>query len=261
MHGPSIGPMEDIVDLGSLAWAELRNHLLTRSGLPGRRANLTLLDACAGQVDLAISRRLSEDTEEYLAMCGAAGVARSVAGVEVGSAGLVALQGRLTTLARSDLWRVREAVPRGLQLAADVLDARAAGELVSLTAASSTVAATLHGWLASPDLRLLRAALATICEPRLLRAPEPAALALEACARVTDLVDRAGPSVRRSDPWRAARTTLDYAWSVAVAADPAAGLPVFSRLTQSPSATVRSIADHNLRRARLSRLVVDGGAS
>lgn len=242
-------------DLAALSGAELRSRLCAGSGLPGPRANLTLLDRCAAEVDLLTLISLSDDDDEYLAMCGTAGIGRAIAATEVGSDALSALLDLLTEGARDERWRVREAVTRGLQLAADVVQREQGPLTVALSSPTSPVAAVITTWTATEDLRLLRAALATVCEPRLLHAPEAAAVALGVCDRATTLLDAAHAQTRRTDPWRSLRTTLEYAWSVAVAADPALGLPVFRRLEDDPSPVVQALVRKNLTRSRLAKLL------
>lgn len=242
-------------DLGSLSVPELRTQLLAGSGLPGPRANLALVDRCAAEVDLVTLTDLSEDADEYLAMCGTAGVGRATASTAVGSDDLAALLDILTERARDDRWRVREAVARGLQLAADVVQQAGAPGTIAVADPSSPVAAVISTWAASDDPLLLRAVLATVCEPRLLRAPEAAAVALDACGRATRLFAAADAATRRTAPWASLRKTLEYAWSVAVAADPGAGLPVFRALEDDPSPVVRSLAQKNLTRARLATIL------
>lgn len=260
-------------DLSALSPRDLQAHLLAGSGLPGPRANLALVDRCAAELDQPTLRHLSDDEDEYLAMCGTAGLARAIAGTEVGSVAFASLQDLLTARASDDRWRVREAVARGLQLAADVVAediAPDSGTDVALThattsasalpadavsEAASPVGSVLHTWLLSGDPRLMRATLATICEPRLLRAPEAADTARDACVRATTLFAGADAATRRTEAWVSLRKTLEYAWSVAVAADPAGGLPVFRRLAEDPSPVVRSIVAKNLTRARLARLI------
>lgn len=240
-------------DLGSLSQKDLRAYLVSASGLPGPRANLTLLDRCAADVDLVALRELSEDPEEYLAMCGTAGVARALATAEVGSPSYGALVEVVTAGACDDRWRVREAAARGLQLAADLHTARTTRDAIA--APDSPVATLVSVWMTSGDPRLVRAALATICEPRLLRAPDAAAVAVDACSQATALLAAHDAATGRTDARASLRKTLEYAWSVAVAADPTAGLPVFHRLEADPSPVVRSLAAKNLTRARLAKLL------
>ena len=241
--------------LGSLSTPELRAHLRAGSGLPGARANLTLVDRCAAEVDLTTLALLSDDADEYLAMCGTAGVGRATASAEVGSDALTAFLGVLTERARDDRWRVREAVARGLQLAADQVQQATSPAIVAVASPASPVATVIATWTASDDPRLLRAALATVCEPRLLQAPEAAAVALGVCGRATTRFAAADAATRRTDPWASLRKTLEYAWSVAVAADPAAGLPVFREMEDDPSQVVRSLAQKNRTRSRLAAIV------
>jgi hypothetical protein len=110
-------------------------------------------------------------------------------------------------------------------------------------------------WAADPDPLVQRAAVAGICEPRLLEAREGAACALVTCQVVTaSLVDR--PAGTRRDPdVRVLRQALGYCWSVAVAADPERGLPAFHELAASSDTDVAWIVRENGRKKRLARLL------
>ncbi|MFN8197544.1 MAG: hypothetical protein U0R72_04330 [Nakamurella multipartita] len=99
--------------------------------------------------------------------------------------------------------------------------------------------------------------MAGLCEPRLLRAPAEAARAIELCRRATDLLVRQDPATRRHPDWRTLRQALGYCWSVAVAADPAAGRPAFARLAQSTDdPDVAWIVRTNASKRRLAKLLV-----
>ncbi|MFI5427874.1 hypothetical protein [Aeromicrobium sp. UC242_57] len=109
-------------------------------------------------------------------------------------------------------------------------------------------------WADDPSLLVQRAAVAAICEPRLLKAEGAAAVAVDLCGRCTlhlvglPLAERAGSDARTL------RQALGYAWSVAVAADPGPGLGAFRDLdTSDPD--VGWIVKENLRKKRLARLL------
>jgi hypothetical protein len=102
-----------------------------------------------------------------------------------------------------------------------------------------------------PDPLVQRAAVAGVCEPRLLRPPAAAAIALEICATVTATVAARPRERRRSDNVRSLRQALGYCWSVAVAADPGAGVPRFLALADDPDPDVMWIVRENGRKARL----------
>jgi hypothetical protein len=100
-----------------------------------------------------------------------------------------------------------------------------------------------------------RAAVAALCEPRLLSDPQ-------VVLRVVAILDRLTGSVReaadpRGDGVRVLRQALGYGWSVAVAADVEIGLPAFERWLADPNPDVRWIIRQNLGKARLARLAPD----
>lgn len=157
--------------------------LRAHSGLPGPRANLTLLDAAADLADPAFVAALLAADDEYLTSCGAAGLGTLAA------AGGADPQwpARLHQLARDERWRVREGVAMALQRLGDADRADGGRRLAELTDA----------WSAEPDPLVQRAVVAGLCEPRLLRAPAEAARAIELCRRATDLLVRQDPATRR----------------------------------------------------------------
>ncbi|MFS0712385.1 HEAT repeat domain-containing protein [Microbacterium sp. 2P01SA-2] len=214
--------------LGTDAWVD---YLVEHSGLPGPRANTTLAAAVAEVADARIIDELVRDGGEYPMMCAAAAVARGAAPGRDAEA---------LRFAADDRWRVREGIALGLQLLGD--------------ADPHTLAATVRAWADEDDPLVVRAAVAAICEPRLLRSPEMAAVAVEVCARATaHLVARPQPQ-RHDSAARTLRQTLGYAWSVAVAADPGPGLRAFEALdTTDPD--VAWIVHENARKKRLSRLL------
>lgn len=208
------------------AFAEiLREH----SGLPGPRANLALADEFATIATPAQIREFASSPDEYLALCGAIGL------------GVLFSRGddtveELRRLASDDRWRVREGVARGLQ---DV----PAERLVPL----------ITRWADDADPLVQRAAIAGICEPRLLKAEPGASAALAACETTTrsllERTDRHDPGVR------VLRQALGYCWSVAIAASPRVGLASFAELQASPDADAQWIVRENLKKARLAKLL------
>jgi len=175
--------------------------------------------------------RAPENTPDvFLACVGIVGLGRLVAG---GDRALLATLRRASNDAR---WRVREAVAIGLQAWGD-LDLNA-------------FIAEMEGWAGGSPLEG-RAAMAAVCEPRLLR--DPAVV-----ARVLSILDRLTRAVRNaSDPRavdvRVLRQALGYGWSVAVVADVEHGLMTFSRWLPDPDPDVRWIVRQNLAKGRLVR--------
>ena len=202
-----------------------RPFLLAESGLPGARANLELVRAAAEEADEPRLMRLADSEEEFLVMCGAVGLGRLAA---EGKRGHLA---RLRKLACDPRWRVREAVALALQ--------RWSEEDFEAMAAEAA------RWAERSPLEQ-RAAIAALCEPRLLRAPEAARLALA-------LVDDVTASLPHSRD-RVLRQALGYCWSVAVAALPDEGLERFERWERSSDPDLRWVVRENLKKARLARL-------
>jgi hypothetical protein len=218
-------------------------YLLAGSGLPGPRANLELLDA-AGDVltreEAVLFASLGPDATpagtalEFLPCCGMVALGRLVA---EGDRALVA---RLREAAGDPRWRVRESVAIALQRWGD-------SDAAAMTAA-------VAGW---PDGTLYeaRAAVAAVCEPRLLRTPP----VVEAATRVLDGSTRALVAVTRprGEPGRVLGAALGYGWSVAVAASPAVVLPAFERWVRSDDPDVRRLVKENLGKARFARAAPD----
>ncbi|WP_082812760.1 hypothetical protein [Cellulomonas timonensis] len=225
--------------VSGLSGDTLDEYLDTRSGLPGPRANLELAGAVADVADVGEAWRLAGSDREYTRLCGVVALG-AVAARSDDAARAQALE-RLRAEASDDRWRVREAVALALQRIGD--------------ADPGLLRDVVRDWIAQDDLLVMRAALAGVCEPRLLRDPETAALALEACDRATARLGRLSPAVRRNPQVRVMRQALGYCWSVAGAADPERGLPLFARLAGSSDPDVRWVDRENRRKARLQRLV------
>ena len=228
-----VGRREDQqTGLRALPRAEWIPYLRQNSGLPGPRANLELAQAVADEGDETMFETLLSSDEEYPVMCGAIGLGRLL----VDGAGAEP-QLQLRSLAADRRWRVREGVVMALQRLGDA-DNAGLHDLVSR-------------WAADPDPLVQRAAVAGLCEPRLLREPTDAARAVELCSRITDSLAARPADERRNDDVRALRKALGYCWSVAVAADPSNGLPRFLALSQSGDPDVVWIARQNASKARL----------
>ncbi|MGW1814397.1 hypothetical protein ACWCQM_12650 [Streptomyces sp. NPDC002125] len=233
---------------GPSRFAYLGDH----SGLPGPRGNIELCEAFA---DLAAPDEIDEaiaTDDEYLVFCGVAGLGRLLAEAgdrrpdapATGGRASASVERRLHSHAGDGRWRVREAVAMALQRLGDADPDR----LFNLAAT----------WSRDPDPLVQRAAVAGVCEPRLLRQPPFAAAAVEVCATATRLLSRRPTDERRDDGVRALRKGLGYGWSVAVAADPDAGLPRFLALRESTDRDIAWIVRENSRKARLAKLLPDG---
>jgi len=196
--------------LAALPLDGIAAYLSANSGLPGPRANLTLLDAAGDVLPRDLALEFTARPDEYLACCGTVAVGRLI--VE----GDRALTGRLTELAADQRWRVREATAIAAQRIGDAEPAL----LRSLVAV----------WVTDPDPLVVRAGIAAICEPRLLAEPATAAVAVAACQQATAALLATPASHRRDAGVRTLRQALGYCWSVAMAGDPVLGLPAFRAL-------------------------------
>ncbi|UIN31599.1 HEAT repeat domain-containing protein [Microbacterium binotii] len=202
------------------------------SGLPGPRANTALATAFGVVADESALRMLGTRDDEFTAMCVATAYSARADEAEYAAAALRA--------ASDDRWRVREGVAMGLQLLGD----RDASRLTEIVTA----------WAESDDPLVQRAAVAAVCEPRLLRSPASAAVAVGVCGRATELLARRPLTERRDADVRTLRQALGYGWSVAIAADPAPGLAAFQGLDPS-DADVAWIIAENRKKKRLSVLL------
>jgi hypothetical protein len=115
--------------------------------------------------------------------------------------------------------------------------------------------ATATSWADDPHPLVRRAAVAGVCEPRLLKTAPAAAGAIGVCRRATEGLAALPVSRRREPEVRALRQALGYCWSVAVAADPDAGLPHFRALAGHPDPDVAWVIRENGKKARLARLL------
>lgn len=212
-------------------------YLGAHSGLPGPRANTELAIAVAEVMDETPAHQMIDSGDEYLTMCAAVTLAARAAEVVSNVT--------LRALACDARWRVREGVVLGLQLRADT----APEQVLQIAAA----------WAADPDPLVQRAAVAALCEPRLLRTPDQAAAALAVCRTTTSALAQL-PTARRREPGvRTLRQALGYCWSVAVAADPGPGLAAFRALIADndhhADPDVAWVIAENLRKKRLARML------
>ena len=214
--------------------ADWEPYLCEHSGLPGPRANLELVQAVADAGDLARFDRFAGLDDEFLASCGAVGLGRLAA------EGRLDLLPRLRKLASDRRWRVREGVAMGLQRIGD--------------ADMDRLLTEMEAWADGSPLEQ-RAAVAALCEPRLLREPGHVRRVLDVLDRVTRSLAASGE--RRAEPVRVLRQGLAYCWSVAAAALPEEGRRALDRWIGSEDPDVRWVMRQNLGKARIGRLGAD----
>jgi hypothetical protein len=227
------------------AWED---DLRARSGLPGPRANLELLDAAVEAGDAAAFAAWrsagaagdGNDPATFLLVCGIVGLGRAAGDAPSTERGAdLAL---LRAAAGDPRWRVREAVAMALQRLGRV--------------DPDALLAVGRAWAAADDPLRRRAAVAALAEPALLVHPSLAAGLIEILERATAGYAGGDPAARRSPGSVALAKTLGYAWSVAIVADPAAGWPAFDLVVAAARTDpgLRRIARENLSKNRLARL-------
>lgn len=229
----------DAEEAAFLAAPDREAYLREHSGLPGPRGNLELIDVASAAADRA-------DLVRWAAM-GPEAAPENTPGVFLACVGIVGL-GRLIAagdrsflpvLRRSSCdsrWRVREAVAMALQAWGDVDPDALVDEMKRWASGSA-----LEG----------RAAMAALCEPRLLRDRHTIARTLAILDRLTAAVRDAAD--RHDVHVRVLRQALGYGWSVAIAADITLGVPALEPWLSDPNPDVRWIVRQNLAKARLQR--------
>jgi hypothetical protein len=215
-------------------------YLLVHSGLPGPRGNIELGQAVADEGDKALfSRFIALDVtaapvnspQEFLVFCGTVGFGKLLA---EGDASALAV---LRRQASDQRWRTREGVAMALQRLGEV--------------DMDTLLQAMSEWSKGNFLEQ-RAAIAALCEPRLLTKKKHAAAVL----RILDAVTRslAHAQDRKSDEFVALKKGLAYCWSVAVAAYLEEGKARMEKWFASEDRDVVWVMKENLKKNRLARM-------
>lgn len=218
--------------LESLPRGEWPAFLDAHSHLPGPRGNIELVAAVAPLLEPPMIEELQESGDEFRGVCAAAALGRRAADATA--------ERGARELACDERWRVREGVAIGLQLLGD--------------SDPAVVFALVLRWVDDPRPLVQRAAAAAVCEPRLLRTPEAAAVAVEVCRRATAHLAATPAAKKKLPDFRVLRQALGYCWSVAVAADPEPGLAAFATLDTSDHDVAWIVAE-NRRKKRLASLL------
>jgi hypothetical protein len=206
-------------------------YLKKHSGLPGPRANLELVAVVGDDADSDRLWRLSASSDEFLALCGTAGLVLSEPETVLAW---------LHELASDRRWRVREGVAMALQ--------RVGRENMT------RLIAEMKAWAVQGPY-VQRAAAAALCEPALLKDPSQAAEVLLILDRITSSM--ASAADRRHESFRVLRQALGYCWSVAAAAAPAQARSLMERWLRSKDSDVVWVMKTNLGKARMSALGKD----
>ena len=214
-------------------------YLLKEARLADGSINLELAGVVADEGDAPLFERLlGSDTEtasgDFLVVCGVLGL------------GTLATQGqkdavhRLRMYASDERITVRDAVPAALQRWGEYDMSALSHEMVR--------------W-AEGNLYEQRAAIAALCERRLLGKVSDVDKTLAVLDRVTEGLHRG--EHRGDGDFRALRSSLAWCWSVAVAANPAAGKRVMARWLTCNDPDVLWVMKENLKQQSLQKMDAD----
>ncbi len=210
---------------------EWEPYLKKHSGLPGPRANLELVAAVAEEADPDRLWRYSASEDEFLALCGTAGLGR-MALLEPDT-----VMSWLRELASDPRWRVREGVAMALQRIGREDMAR--------------LLAAMKEW-AEGDAYVQRAVVAGLCEPALLHTNADTVEVLAILDQITRQL--AASTDRGEEGFRVLRQALGYGWSVAAAAAPANAVPYLDKWLGSTDRDVMWVMKTNLAKSRMAGL-------
>ncbi len=209
---------------------EWESYLKANSGLPGPRANLELVEAVTEEADADLLWRLSASSDEFLALCGSAGLGRLVATDPT-------VLPWLKELSEDPRWRVREGVAIALQRFG--------------RADMPGLITEMEAWSKAGQL-VQRAAVAAVCEPPLLKKPDEVKRVLQILDHVTRSM--AATHERKHEGFVALRKTMGYGWSVAAAANPEAARPLLEKWLRSSDPDIAWVMKSNLGKARMRAL-------
>jgi hypothetical protein len=118
---------------------------------------------------------------------------------------------------------------------------------------SRRLRAIVAQWVGDPNAHVRRAAVAAICQPRLLTDPLTGTAALQACHRASESITRLPATERRTPGARSLCQSHGYCWSFAVVAGSDEGMPAFERLRTANDPDIGWIVASNLKKSRLRR--------
>ena len=210
---------------------EWEPYLKANSGLPGPRANLELVEAVGEEADADLLWRLSASSDEFLALCGTAGLGRLAAKDPE------TVLAWLKELAEDPRWRVREGVAIALQRMG--------------RASMPQLITQMEVWSKGGPL-VQRAVAAGLSEPLLLKKPDEVRRVLLILDHITRSM--AATRDRTHEGFRVLRQAMGYCWSVAAAANPAAARPLLEKWLRSTDADIAWVMKSNLGKARMKAM-------
>ena len=240
---------------------ELTQYLISKSNLPGPRGNLELAQAFADLIEINFSKNPERiwdlciraieissdeapvnDPKEFLTFCGAYAIG---AIGSVSSSLFVKALFLLKELARDSRWRTREAVAMGLQ---KMIERKPEETLKALEV-----------WIDNGDWLVMRAVVAGVAEPRLLRNEQTVRKALKFHKKIFSKILAA--KERKSHEFKVMRKGLGYTFSVVICGLPKEGFRLMRKVASSQDADILWIVKQNLGKNRLIKSFPDEVAS
>lgn len=216
------------------------SYLLKESGLPGPRGNTELAQAFAEiaaerQIKTYVSINPVEAPENspkvFLTCCGVVGLGKLV------NKGNLDYLNLLRQFASDKRWRIREAVAMALQRIGDV--------------DISLLLQEMKEWSKGNSFEK-RAAIAGLCEPRLLTSFKVSSSVLGILDEITSSI--VNSKENKNEAFEVLKKGLAYCWSVAVAAYPEKGKQLIEKWMRSKDRNVIWIMKENLKKNRLLRM-------
>ncbi len=250
-HQELLAHCRSYLENGSLT--AIHRYIIANSHLPGPRGNIELAQAfaevttglaeteadriwglCLHLKEISADQAPTNDPAELIPFCGAIGIGALGAHFpQFFEASIMELK----RLANDPRWRMREGVCFGLQR---LLSKRGRETLEHF-----------GQWIAEGTLLELRAVIAAVAEPPLLKDRSFAATALKLQQQVIQRLTMI--QQRRSDLFRILRQALGFAISVVVSAIPDPGFEWMFQLSRSDDPDVRWILRQNLTKQRLTK--------
>ena len=219
------------------------SYLLKESGLPGPRGNLELAQAFADLGDeekikeylaIKIEEAPGNSAKVFLTFCAVVGLGTLI------NKGKLQYLKQLRQFASDPRWRIREAVAMALQRIGDTnID---------------FLLQEMEEW-SKGNLFEKRAAIAALCEPRLLTSDKVVGSVLKILDQVT--TSFASLQDRSSEDFEVLKKGLAYCWSIAVAAYPEQGKKLIEKWVKTKDKDVSWVIKQNLKKNRLSKMDSD----
>lgn len=210
--------------------------LKKNSGLPGPRGNLELAYAVAETGNqrhfehFLTSDGPENSSEVFVLFCGIVGLGKL-------AANRPKLFDCVRPYASDPRWRIREAVPTGLQLAGDQ--------------DMDLLVREMRKWIKG-NWYEKRAATATLAEPRLLKQAKHVKQVLDIMDRITKSMET--DEMSKDESYKVLRQGMGYCWSVAVAALPEDGKSLMESWLDNEDKDIRWVMKENLKKNRLVKM-------